>query len=151
MSRLVQSPNNVCNTVPKAVITDFDFKRLRKMLLQYKNIIKFSDQHYYNILCEKLENASVVDSKQIPPDVVTMNSTFVLREKEGKEKNVYSLVFPEKSNVNENRISILSPLGCSVFGCSIQDEVEDRVPAGTLKLVLEKIIYQPERAGDYHL
>lgn len=121
------------------------------MMAQYKNIISFCDRESFGILCEKMLNASVVESKNIPPDVVTMNSVCTLREKDGKELSVYTLVFPEKANINGNKISVLSPLGSSLLGSAIHDVIDNPVPAGIQKLVLEKIIYQPERSGDYHL
>lgn len=153
MTRQQQNPNNrfTPDKNQKFFITDFDLQRLRKTMMQYKNIIAFCDRESLDELCQKLISASVVNSREISPDVVTMNSTFVLRENEGKETVVYTLVFPEKSNINENKISVLSPLGCSILGRSIHDIVENPVPVGVQKLVVEKIIYQPERAGDFHL
>ncbi len=140
------------NRDKKAIsITGFDLQRLRNMMIRYKNIISFCDQQSIDKLCQKLLHASVFDSKDIPPDVVTMNSTFSLRGKDEKELSVFTLVFPEKENFSENKISVLSPLGSSLLGSVINDVIDHPVPAGIQKLVLEKIIYQPERSGDYHL
>ncbi len=135
----------------ETVITAFDLQRIRKMLVQYKNIISFCNQNSIEQLCDKLVHASVVDSKQVPPDVVTMNSSFLLREVGGKELTRYTLVFPEKGLSGDSQISVLSPMGCSLLGSRIHDEVINLVPAGIQKLKVEKIVYQPEAAGDYHL
>jgi regulator of nucleoside diphosphate kinase len=38
-----------------------------------------------------------------------------------------------------------------LLGYKVGDVIEWKVPAGVTKLKVEKILYQPESAGDYHL
>jgi regulator of nucleoside diphosphate kinase len=64
---------------------------------------------------------------------------------------VYTLVFPSKANIADNKLSIMAPLGMALLGYRKGDIVKWTVPSGVKKLRVDDIIYQPEAAGDYHL
>jgi regulator of nucleoside diphosphate kinase len=63
----------------------------------------------------------------------------------------FQIVYPDKANSRENKISIFSPIATALIGYKIGDEIEWIVPAGLTKMKIEEIIYQPEAAGDYNL
>lgn len=131
-------------------ITEFDHKRL-KGLIKYagESWDKRVAQHLEQ-LDEELDRAEIVQPEQIPPDVITMNSTFRLTDLAAGEKVVYTLVFPGKADSATGRISVLAPIGTAVLGYRVGDVVEWRVPAGSRKFRVEKLLYQPEAALDYH-
>ena len=62
---------------------------------------------------------------------------------------IYSLVFPHSANINQNRISILAPIGTALIGYKIGDIIEWKVPGGLRKLKVEEILYQPEASGNF--
>jgi regulator of nucleoside diphosphate kinase len=130
-------------------ITEFDLKRL-KGLIQYarESWSKRAAQHLED-LDEELDRAEVVKSEEIPPDVITMNSTFRLRDLETGEEVVYTLVFPAKADSPAGKISVLAPIGTAVLGYRIGDVVEWQVPAGLKKFKVEGLLYQPEAEFDY--
>jgi regulator of nucleoside diphosphate kinase len=66
------------------------------------------------------------------------------------EKVAYTLVFPGKADSSTGKISVLAPIGTAVLGYRVGDVVEWRVPAGSRKFRVEKLLYQPEAALDYH-
>lgn len=68
-----------------------------------------------------------------------------------KAPQIYSMVFPGDANVAENKISVLAPIGTALIGYRVGDTIEWKVLGGLKKLKVEEILYQPERAGDYHL
>ena len=125
----------------KIHITKFDLDRLNQLLEKRK-----PHDEYDRALSAELENAEVVAAKSIPDDVITMNSQVKFKDIDGKEK-IYWLVFPEDADVTENKISILSPVGCSLIGYRIGSDVVIPTPHGNKKLTVEEILYQPERAG----
>jgi regulator of nucleoside diphosphate kinase len=134
----------------KICITEFDMKRL-------KGLIKFAESNwdkrvaqYLEELDEELDRADIVKPEEIPTDVITMNSTFRLRDLDNGEEFVYTLVFPAKADSASGRISILAPVGTAVLGYRVGDTVEWDVPAGLKRLKVEGIVYQPEAEGDYH-
>jgi regulator of nucleoside diphosphate kinase len=97
----------------------------------------------------ELERAEVVDPHEIPPDVITMNSTARLRDRETGESFEYTLVYPRDADADQQRVSVLAPVGTAIIGCRTGDVIEWPVPAGITRLEVEDVIYQPESAGRY--
>jgi regulator of nucleoside diphosphate kinase len=63
----------------------------------------------------------------------------------------WTLVFPEDADIDQNRISVLAPIGTAMLGYSVGDTIEWPVPEGLRRIQVKEILYQPEAAGDYHL
>ncbi|MCH8530068.1 MAG: nucleoside diphosphate kinase regulator [Saccharospirillum sp.] len=100
---------------------------------------------------EELARADIVDPKQVPPTVVTMNSTVRFRVASSKEEFSLTLVYPKDHDASGDKISILAPVGSALLGLSQGDDIEWPKPGGgTLKVHIEEVVYQPERAGEYH-
>jgi regulator of nucleoside diphosphate kinase len=76
-----------------------------------------------------------------------MNSTVRLRDLDTGEEETYTLVYPAQANVEENRISVLAPVGTAIIGYRVGDAVTWRVPGGRVRLRVEEVLYQPERAA----
>lgn len=131
-------------------ITGFDLSRLEE-LLEVASEFSDRDNKHLEELAKELLRAEVVDSKSIPADVVTMNSKVRLIDLDSKEERIYTLVFPSEANIDENKISILAPIGTALLGYRVGDTIKWQVPAGVRKLKVKAILYQPESAGDYHL
>ena len=82
---------------------------------------------------------------------MTMNSKVLLKDLETGEKMEYTLVYPADADLMENRISVLAPIGTAILGFREGDVIDWKVPDGLVKLEVEKILYQPESAGDLDL
>lgn len=102
-------------------------------------------------LQSELLQARVVAPKEVPPDVITMNSKARLRDLETGEDVTYTLVFPDQANIEQGRISVVAPVGTAMLGHRVGDEFEWEVPAGSVRLRVEEVLYQPEASGHYHL
>ena len=63
----------------------------------------------------------------------------------------FAYVSPEDADPDQDKISILAPIGTALLGYKVGDIIEWKVPAGIVKLKVEEILYQPEAAVDYHL
>jgi len=134
--------------VPKEIfITEANLKRL-EAIIQYAPVSNERQKGNLERLNEDLQQATVVDSKDIPPDVVTMNSTLQVRDLDSGEEMVFTVVSPSNADVSQGKISLLAPVGSAVVGYRSGDTVEWRVPAGLKRLKIEKVLYQPEAAGD---
>ena len=131
-------------------ITQFDLERLRKLLFDAQST-DYRKSEYLEKLQMEINRAEVVSPKDIPSDVVTMNSTVCIEDLDTKEEEIYTLVFPENADLSQGKISILAPIGTAMLGYEVGDSFEWDVPAGKRRLRVKKILYQPEASGDYHL
>ena len=80
-----------------------------------------------------LAKARIIESGDLPNDKVYILSVVTLLDLNKSEKVEYTLVSPEESNYEEGKISVTSPIGKSLLGKKVNDEVTVKVPAGTLK------------------
>jgi len=131
-------------------ITKYDLARLKE-LVDVGLAFKERDREYLESLQNELDRAHIVDPTAIPHDVVTMNSHVRLKDMETGEERMCILVFPSDADIKHDKISILAPIGTAVLGYRAGDTVDWVVPAGTKKMRIEEILYQPEAAGRYDL
>lgn len=145
------NPSSSRDTETKQIhITRYDLARLTDLIIVYRSFSQgYSDQHLRN-LAKELNRAKIVHSREVPPDVITMNSRARLRDLQSGEWFIHTLVFPVDAK-EPDHVSILSPLGTAMIGyrsgdCfTVTDEKEAR------RYRVEEVLYQPEAAGDYHL
>ena len=129
--------------------TKIDYDRLTELILDRTGTGK--DSAHLLELKQELERAKVVDPTKVPADVVTMNSKVVVEDAESGEDMTYTLVYPQDANLDEDKISVLAPIGTAILGYKVGATVKWKVPAGERKFRIREILYQPEAAGDYHL
>lgn len=133
-------------------ITGFDLNRLTELLGVWQTFKgSKSTSIYLEGLSEELDRAHIVAPKDIPPDVVTMNSRVRLSDASKEEDLIYTLVFPRDADAEAGKISILAPIGTAILGYKVGDIIEWPVPLGIRKVKIEEVLYQPEAAGDFHL
>jgi regulator of nucleoside diphosphate kinase len=131
-------------------ITEYDRQRLMEVMRESVHA-GLSEKKYFNDLRRELERARVVAPREVPSDVITMNSRVRLRDLDSGEDETYTLVFPEDADLAHNRLSVLAPVGTALIGYRVGDVIEWPVPDGVRRLRIEAIEYQPESSGDYHL
>lgn len=129
-------------------ITEHDMVRLSK-LIEVMTDRDRAGKPYIDKLDEELDRANVVEPRDMPADVITMNSTVRLLDLGSGEELIYSLVFPGLANPDNNAISVLAPIGTALLGYREGDVIEWRVPAGIKRLRVLEVLYQPERAGHF--
>jgi regulator of nucleoside diphosphate kinase len=99
----------------------------------------------------ELDRGQVVDPGRVPKAVVTMHSRVRVRDLGDDGQETYTLVYPDDADINEGKLSVLAPLGTALLGARAGEVVEFDAPAGTRRLKVERVLYQPEAAGDFHL
>lgn len=132
------------------VITEFDLQRLQGLIEDMEEF-PARDNRYLDELSAELLRAEVVAPQEIPPQVITMNSRVRLQDLDSKVEVEYTLVFPPEANLDHGKISVLAPVGMAMIGYRVGDTITWQVPAGTKRLKVKKILYQPEAAGDFHI
>jgi len=129
-------------------VTSQDKQRLEDLLME----IEVSDPREHGdlkALTQELRRAVVVDPKDVFSDVITMNSHAEMRDLETGETVAFTLVFPSEANIDEEKISVLAPIGAGMLGYRVGDEFEWNVPGGLRRMKVTKVEYQPEAAGDF--
>ena len=107
------------------VIKDSDYKRLQKL-------IDSSDSPAAAFLEDEILNARVVADDKLPGDAVAMGSRVTFRRRDSKETTVVTLVYPQDSDLEEKKISILSPVGSALIGLRKGGEIDWPMPNGKL-------------------
>lgn len=132
------------------ILSNLDVSRIRKAIDNAVRKKRIRSEEVSNLLTE-LSKAKVVAPEEIPGDVVTMNSIVSVSFLNTNKSIQIQLVYPDMANFRENKISIFSPVATALIGYKAGDEIEWIVPSGLTSIKIEKIIYQPEAAGDFDL
>jgi len=131
----------------KILVTEFDSRRLKTLIVTAKTP-GCSMEGLLNQLQRLLEKAEIVAPESIPAHVVTMNSKLRLKDYKSSEEMIVSLVFPTGArngkDFDDMNVSILSPIGLSIFGLKTGDIVSGETR-------IEEILFQPEAMGRFDL
>jgi regulator of nucleoside diphosphate kinase len=132
---------------PEITISSLDAERLENLLASLRG----RDIPGKEELEAELARADVVEPEEVPPTVVTMNSTVRFRVLSTDQTFEMTLVYPRDADGSGSRISVLAPVGSALLGLSQGDEIEWPKPGGgVLQVRIEEVTYQPERAGELH-
>ncbi len=127
-------------------ITENDLQKLREAIGDAKHGA-YRKSVYIQHLEGELERAAIISARQIPADVITMNSRARLTDLSNGEQMELTLVFPEDTSKGMDHVSVLAPIGTAIIGYRVGDVIEWDTPDGKAKLRVEKIVYQPEADG----
>lgn len=86
----------------------------------------------------ELETAIIRDESEMYEDVIRFNATVTIISENGWHKK-FKLVMPTDSDIKNDKISILTPMGAAVMGYSEGDSVVWEFPSGEQKLTIEKV------------
>ena len=137
------------NLMQKAIfITRQDQQQLQD-LLEEVALSQPRDRGDLFALRDELHRAVIVDSHDVPSDVITMNSRAELIDLDSGEAAIFTLVFPADAAIEEDKISVLAPIGAAMLGYRVGDQFEWTVPGGMRRMRVESVQYQPEAAGEF--
>jgi len=102
---------------PEIVISTHDFDLISDLI----DAMKSSPETLK--LSEELDRANVVERKDLPGDVVSINSTVSFIIEATKKEFTYKLIAP-KANLEPTEISIMSPIGTAIIGLSVGQTIE---------------------------
>ena len=102
----------------------------------------------------ELERADVTEPADVPADVMTMNSTALVRVDDaefGSHEHELTLVYPRDADGGAQKVSVLAPVGSALLGLRVGNAIDWPMPGGrTARLQVLAIRYQPEAAGELH-
>jgi len=82
---------------------------------------------------ELIQHAIIIEESDMKVGVVNLGFTVKVYDYDMDEEVEYSIVGTNEANPLMGRISDRSPIGSSLIGAKVGDEVEVETPAGTLK------------------
>lgn len=101
--------------------------------LKISFLIKDAGREIAEALEEELGRALVVSNEDLPPDVVAMNSRVVFKDLDTGKESTATLVYPHEAQIQENKISILAPLGSALIGLRTGQVIQWPFPNGKNK------------------
>ncbi len=86
-----------------------------------------------------LRRARLLEKSDNDDHYVSLGSVVKLKDKKAGKKHQYTIVSTAEADPSDKKISNESPVGKALIGLSVGDEVEVKVPAGTMKYIIEDI------------
>ncbi len=128
-------------SIPSRTVTELDQVRILKLLPRPDDD---------SPIAELLDFADVVPAREVPADVVTMNSQLRVAEVDGTRVRELTLCYPADADPAAGRVSVLSPMGAALLGQRVGATVTWVTPDGRrIDSQLREILFQPEANGDY--
>ena len=90
---------------------------------------KFGRQEVEDLEAE-LKKATLVTTEELSPDIVRLNSTVTIKAEKDPKVMEVTVVVPEKADIKQRKISIMSPIGTALLGFRKGEKVRWKVPAG---------------------
>lgn len=134
------------STQPPITVSSLDLQRIEQWLRTG------SAQRLPGIdaLQAELDRANVVEPVDMPPDIVTMNSTVRFCDDTSGREYELTLVYPDGAGA-PGTVSVLAPTGSALLGLAVGQSIAWQVPGGRkLQLRVLEVLRQPEALGEYH-
>ena len=129
---------------PNIIVSSLDAERLEILL----DALPPAEAAAHDGLLDELGRAEIVAPQDMPPGVVTMNSTVRFEIDTPREELRLTLAYPRDMANTTDAISILTPVGTALLGLSVGDAIDWPRPDGQLARVrILEVMYQPEQAG----
>ena len=86
-----------------------------------------------------ISEAKIIDVSRLSSDVVQILSKVEMTNLANKAKMSYTIVSENEANLREGKISTKTPIAQGLLGKKVGDEMEIKIPRGTIKLRIENI------------
>jgi len=136
--------------IQKRCFNVYDIDRIRGFL-ELATVGGVERFRYLVGLKQEIESSVILAPDEIPPDVVTMNSQVCINDTTNDGTIIVKLVFPQEADYEQKKVSLLAPLGAALLGRHAGEEFCYEAPGGNTRIIIEKIVYQPEAAKEYSL
>lgn len=130
-------------------LSTFDIQRIEPLVA--RNMTANVLPKHLDALMGKIYSCEEIPPVAVPPYIVTMNSQVRLTDLATGKESVCTLVFPQDADASEGRISVLAPLGASLFGVKVGATVDVPTPVDSRRYLVKELLFQPEAAGQYNL
>lgn len=145
LAPLVRHRENIMikqESLPPVMISAGDYDRLAWTATVGVNSPQ--DRPAAAMLANELMRATVLTSRTIPSSVATMYSRLEFRDDVTFAIRCATLVYPSEADGEDDRISVLTPVGAALIGLSEGQSITWQTPRGGWRsLTLLRVLYQP--------
>jgi regulator of nucleoside diphosphate kinase len=141
-------------TAKQDLVTKTDYRRLRDMIGSIRHSLPtLGDpiESYLRDLEGSLASAAIVLPTSVDADTVTMNSKVRLRDLDSGSSHVVTLVYEADADLFGERLSVLTSFGASLLGSRVGDVIDWDTRRGLRRVRIDRIVFQPEAAGEFDL
>ena len=103
---------------------------LLKAYLNNRPVKTTFDRQNADDLIAELKKAKLVSKDEFPANVVRLNSTVRIKPEDKDYVMELKIVTPDKADIKERKISIMSPIGTALIGFRQGENVKWQVPSG---------------------
>lgn len=96
-------------------------------------ILPIAQRKIAELLEEELTRANIVSDEHLPKDIVSMNVEVTYKDLETEKESVITLVYPHEANIDQGKISILTPVGSALIGLRVGQSISWPFPQGKRK------------------
>lgn len=82
----------------------------------------------------------MVNADEFPLDVVGLNSRVRIKAGDASGEMEVVIVTPDKANIKEKKISVMSPIGTALIGFREGQKVKWKVPAGNKTFTILEVV-----------
>ena len=135
--------------LPRAIQKAVEHGDLRENS-EYKSALERQQfvQARLNHLSRRRGELSKIDMTEIPLDRVGFGSKVTVVDLKTKDEEVYTLAFGDFIDLDTGQVSMASPLGTSLLGKKVGDEVTLQIPRGERRLRVKDLTTLPEMVSE---
>ena len=78
----------------------------------------------------RLQEVNIIDLDKLSGNKIMFGATVTIEDEDTEERKVFTLLGPDEADYSKGSISTLSPLGASLLGKEVGDEVVVNAPKG---------------------
>ena len=121
------------------VLTKIDYEIIMSCLKKGVNRNTFNRKDGEELETE-IKKAKLVTKEELPSDVVRLNSTVTIKDEINQKIMQVMVVTPDKANIKQMKISIMSPMGIALIGFRKGQKIKWQVPAGKKTFTILEVV-----------
>ena len=86
-----------------------------------------------------ISEAKIIDTSRLSNDIVQILSKVEMTNLANKAKMTYTIVSENEADLRQGKISIKTPIAQGLLGKKVGEEVEIKIPRGTIRLRIDSI------------
>jgi regulator of nucleoside diphosphate kinase len=118
-------PSMLRKELPPIIVSGMDFDRLERLVAAARPQSRTAD-----FLAGEIARATIAPSGFLLRGVVAMGSEVEFRDDATGRSRTVNLVYPDQADLDDGKLSVLSPVGAALIGLSVGQSIEWETPTG---------------------